>query len=131
MRHINYWERLSHPKLFSLERRKRYIIISVWKMISWYCSKYRNHNKTSPKTWQIPKNIRNGENVTENCFENQLDEFLKSVPRSVLFVLFTIQVPCLPLYYKSAGNKCIVDLMHVMPLKPASHTATGSGPSLK
>ena len=35
VRHLNYWERLRHLKLYSLERRKeRYIIMYVWKMIT-------------------------------------------------------------------------------------------------
>ena len=35
IRHLNYWERLKHLKLYSLERRReRYIIMYVWKMIN-------------------------------------------------------------------------------------------------
>ena len=35
VRHLNYWERRSHLKLYSLERRReRYMMVCVWKMIT-------------------------------------------------------------------------------------------------
>ncbi|MPC13244.1 hypothetical protein E2C01_005968 [Portunus trituberculatus] len=37
--HLNYWERLKELRLYSLQRRERYLVMYVWKILGEPCTK--------------------------------------------------------------------------------------------
>ena len=49
--HLNYWEQLSHLKLYSLQRRReRYIVIYVWKLLEKMVPNFGINARVNPRT---------------------------------------------------------------------------------
>ena len=128
--HLNYWERLKHLKLYSLQRRReRYILIYMWKLInkkvpndvcvSWRMCPRKGVVALVPR---IPSSVSKINSSFDQFFKvkaaklwNCLPKFVNTVTSLELFKtkldLFLNGVPDLPPVagYAAANNNSLLD----------------------
>ena len=137
VQHLNYWERLHELKLYSLQRRrKRYIIIYIWKITQHmvpnidgtmgYKIKTRNHPRHGTQcVIQYPTNRNPSQSLQENAITvfghrlyNSLPKYLRDI-ETVKTEKFIFELdkflelihdqPKMPNYDTAAGSNSILD----------------------
>ena len=142
LQHLNYWQRLAHLKLYSLERRReRYLVLYIFKIISKLvpnlrdtrfsietCYSVRGDRKCSvPSISRSPSaKIRK---LAENSFAvngvnlfNQLPPELRNYQGTLIgfktrldkFLVKIHDKPCTPGYHQSAHSNSFVDQLRQM-----------------
>ena len=142
LQHLNYWQRLAHLKLYSLERRReRYLVLYIFKIISKLvpnlrdtrfsietCYSVRGDRKCSvPSISRSPSaKIRK---LAENSFAvngvnlfNQLPPELRNYQGTLIgfktrldkFLVKIHDKPCTPGYHQSAPSNSFVDQLRQM-----------------
>ena len=106
----------------------------------WYCSRHQNHNKTSPKIWQIVWNTKNltsllsklqqfapphwkreDESSSPNTLTMQKMQLKIASNSRRISSSKAYQVTLSAHYYKSAWSNCTTDQLRVVRFSPESH----------